>query len=307
MEGTIPSLSALNTSLLCALVYYTTTTVFLLCLSENGEMANAFRSYTNPSRHRLPDSSLSVSSLSAGEEQLSELELLQRSLYRKEFDNMRQESTWLDSMKQMPFECTGCGNCCKTTGNVYMSPQEVSAAASYKNTTTSKFIDSYAGYRLETTGTSKSVSAGDGEVPWILLQNRDTNRGEGPAACIFLDRETNQCGIYSVRPIQCSTYPFWSNILESEQNWNDEVRRVDVDVDVDMHVADNELNNPKDLPSWTPETGGCEGMKTIGDPSHIESESEGVPAREALEQLSLYKRADRRLPRNFNKIPLLDD
>eukprot|EP00532_Pseudo-nitzschia_australis_P014902 CAMPEP_0168284456 /NCGR_PEP_ID=MMETSP0141_2-20121125/23514_1 /TAXON_ID=44445 /ORGANISM="Pseudo-nitzschia australis, Strain 10249 10 AB" /LENGTH=302 /DNA_ID=CAMNT_0008228457 /DNA_START=148 /DNA_END=1053 /DNA_ORIENTATION=+ len=302
MEATIPWPSVLNTRLFCVLAYYTTTTmVFLLCLSENGGISNAFRSSTNPSHRRLPDSSLSLSSLSS-EEQLSELELLQRSLYRKEFDNLRQESTWLDSMKQMPFECTGCGNCCKTTGNVYMSPQEVSSAASYKNTTTSEFIDSYAGYRLETTGTSKSVSAGDGEVPWILLQNRDTNHGEGPAACIFLDRETNQCGIYSVRPIQCSTYPFWSNILESKQNWNDEVRRVGVDVDVDMHGADsNEPNNPQDLPSWTPEEGGCEGMKTIGDPTHNESESEGVPTKEALEQLSMYKRADRRLPRNFNK------
>ena len=36
-------------------------------------------------------------------------------------------------------------------------------------------------------------------------------------------------------------------------------------------------------------------------------ESEGVPVTRALQQLSLYKRADRRLPRTYNKIRLQND
>jgi Fe-S-cluster containining protein len=257
--------------------------------------------------------------------ELSELELLQRSLYQKEFDNLRHKSTWLDSMKQLPFDCTGCGNCCKTTGNVYMSPEEVSSAASYKNMTTSEFIDLYADYRLETTSAStiasKALAAGGGEVPWILLQNREPpakkkhdhvegQQQQQPAACVFLDRETNQCGIYSVRPIQCSTYPFWSNILESEQNWNDEVRRKDGNNEKATTVSSDQQH----LPAWTPDGGGCEGMKKLHaidikvdndvDVEATADESEGVPVNRALQQLSLYKRADRRLPRSYNKIRL---
>lgn len=103
-----------------------------------------------------------------------------------------------------------------------------------------------------------------------------------------------------MRPIQCSTYPFWSNILESEQNWNDEVRRKDsVDGEDEPHNAD--------LPAWTPEGGGCEGMKILNDLETEGDDSAGVPVDTALEQLSLYKRADRRLPRSYNKISLRSD
>ena len=191
-----------------------------------------------------------------------------------------------------------------------MSPEEVTAAAFYKNTTTEGFIEDYAGYRLETTTPSgknnpgsKSVSAGEGEVPWILLRNQGTENNNDnnnePAACIFLDRQTNRCGIYSVRPIQCSTYPFWSNILESEQHWNDEVRRKDND------------EERHDLPAWTAEGGGCEGMKILGTVEEEKDEeaatAEAIPVATALEQLSLYKRADRRLPRSHNRIPVSND
>ena len=236
------------------------------------------------------------SSLKSTEVELSELELLQRSLYQKEFDNLRHKSTWLDSMKQLPFDCTGCGNCCKTTGNVYMSPEEVSAAASFKNMTTCDFIETYADYKLETASdiSNSAISAGGGDVPWILLQNQEPQNAEGPPACVFLDRETNMCGIYSVRPIQCSTYPFWTNILESEQKWNEEVRAKE-------SVEDDDVDYQQDLPAWTPDGGGCEGMKLL---EGSESNGEGVPVDEALQQLSLYKRADRRLPRTYNKISL---
>lgn len=283
-----------------AIAYITTITIFLSF--NNWAMASAFRSFPNNFRNLSSDSFLVLLSSTSSDGGFSELELLQRSLYQKEFDNLRHKSTWLDSMKQLPFDCTGCGNCCKTTGNVYMSPQEVSSAAYYTNMTTSKFIDMYADYELETTGSSKAIAAGDGDVPWILLQNRAPRHTEGVAACVFLDRETNQCGIYSARPIQCSTYPFWSNILESEQNWNDEVRRKD---NVDAGTERIHAN----LPVWTPDGGGCEGMKMLDgiDVEAAAAESEGVPVDKALQQLSLYKRADRRLPRTYNKVRLQND
>jgi len=27
--------------------------------------------------------------------------------------------------------------------------------------------------------------------------------------CVFYDRESNGCGIYNARPLQCRTFPFW--------------------------------------------------------------------------------------------------
>lgn len=36
--------------------------------------------------------------------------------------------------------------------------------------------------------------------------------------CIFWN---NGCTVYKDRPIQCSTYPFWSWILKDQESWND--------------------------------------------------------------------------------------
>ena len=35
--------------------------------------------------------------------------------------------------------------------------------------------------------------------------------------CVFL--EDHKCNIYDVRPIQCRTYPFWSENLKSKSRW----------------------------------------------------------------------------------------
>eukprot|EP00535_Pseudo-nitzschia_heimii_P000876 CAMPEP_0197186610 /NCGR_PEP_ID=MMETSP1423-20130617/14260_1 /TAXON_ID=476441 /ORGANISM="Pseudo-nitzschia heimii, Strain UNC1101" /LENGTH=260 /DNA_ID=CAMNT_0042637975 /DNA_START=107 /DNA_END=885 /DNA_ORIENTATION=+ len=254
-------------------------------------MTNAFQSWHFRSS---PDSRLVSLSSSSSDIQGSELDLLQRSLYQKEFQNARHESTWLDSMKQLPFDCTGCGNCCRTTGNVYMSPEEVVLAAACKNITTSEFIDKYAEYELLTSSTKRFDDAR--AVPWILLQNIEAINTKKSAACIFLDNETNQCEIYSARPIQCSTYPFWSNILESEKNWNAEVRR--------KHSVDSDEDGiHSNIPVWTPDNGGCEGMKPVEsiDAKFIVNESEGVAVDSALQQLSLYEFGERRTPRTYQK------
>ena len=295
MDAATPRLWASSGTRLRRVLAWSTAATVLCLFGPPGSLqaAGAFRPCGILSRRRPQESARSASPESG--DGLSEFELLQRSLYRTEFESLKHESTWLDSFRQLPFECTGCGNCCKTTGNVYMSPQEVASAAVYKNMTASEFVASYASYRLETTGEgrTRSFSAGDGDVPWVLLENREAEGG--PPACVFLDRETNQCGIYSVRPVQCSTYPFWSKILESEGTWNDEVRRPD-------GAGPGGAGDP---PHWTPDDGGCEGMQPIGGSSG--SRSQGVPVDEALEQLSLYQRADRRLPRNHKRIPLRKD
>ena len=40
--------------------------------------------------------------------------------------------------------------------------------------------------------------------------------------CIFLKKIDGQkkCGIYSVRPQQCRTWPFWTSNLSSPNTWN---------------------------------------------------------------------------------------
>lgn len=52
---------------------------------------------------------------------------------------------------------------------------------------------------------------------WTLLEKP---RGDD-LDCIFLENG-KQCGIYDVRPVQCRTYPFWPNVVESPASWKEE-------------------------------------------------------------------------------------
>lgn len=41
--------------------------------------------------------------------------------------------------------------------------------------------------------------------------------------CGFLDEQL-RCRIYSVRPTQCRTYPFWSDVVASPATWKQEAK-----------------------------------------------------------------------------------
>ena len=34
--------------------------------------------------------------------------------------------------------------------------------------------------------------------------------------------ENDRCRVHDIKPIQCATYPFWPELIESEHTWNDE-------------------------------------------------------------------------------------
>ena len=38
--------------------------------------------------------------------------------------------------------------------------------------------------------------------------------------CALLDEEKGQCSVYEARPVQCRTWPFWPENLESPEAWD---------------------------------------------------------------------------------------
>lgn len=235
---------------------------------------------------------------------------MQEKLFQKEIEAAKEQRPWLSelstnvdspsSIQTLPFDCTACGKCCRTVGNVYMDPEEIVAASKYVNISTNQFIESYADKVIDVDKDTLSSNRRKDQpnIPWITVKNKVSSK-DGLPACEFLDLETNYCKIYEVRPIQCSTYPFWSNILASKANWNDEVRR----------HGDDDKNEASNLPPWTPEGGGCEGMKVMIDnhdhdiaitsaaAAEEEETVDGIPTEEAMKQLILYERNHRRVPR----------
>jgi Fe-S-cluster containining protein len=106
---------------------------------------------------------------------------------------------------ELRFECTRCGACCigKPDHYVALAAGEAQAIRRHlglsRNWFRRRYITQYAngahGIRL----------------------NRD-------GRCPFLTRQGG-CRIYAVRPVQCSSYPFWSELVSHRSAWLAEKRR----------------------------------------------------------------------------------
>lgn len=103
------------------------------------------------------------------------------------------------------FSCTGCGKCCETAGDyyVYLSIQEAERIRRFLELTPAWFRRRYLS-RLD-----------DGAL--VLASAHDER-------CIFLDCD-GRCRVYSVRPLQCRTYPFWPEVVNSRRSWRCEAAR----------------------------------------------------------------------------------
>lgn len=188
----------------------------------------------------------------------------------------------------LPFDCTACGKCCQTKGSVWMSPDEIKTAATLLQISTNSFIATYTSQTIHTTNDNNNDNNGnndnhdndninnDNDNAWAKLRQNEQDH------CIFLSTE-NQCQIYLARPTQCSTYPFWTNIMKSKHTWNAEVR-----------VTNDQKNET--APIWTKEHGGCEGMTRITS-STVTTSDIGVDPRTALQRLQQYERDEQRFPR----------
>lgn len=100
----------------------------------------------------------------------------------------------------LSFSCTQCGNCCSgDPGYVWATKEEVTKIAAFLGRTDGKL--------------------GKEHVRRVGLRYSLTEKPGGD--CIFLDRANGKalCSIYSVRPLQCRTWPFWTENLRTIEAW----------------------------------------------------------------------------------------
>jgi len=107
--------------------------------------------------------------------------------------------------EKLHFECTGCGECCSGGGDyhVFVTRAEAQRMCAYLGLGWSWFRRRYL-VRLE-----------DGAT--VLASHADER-------CVFLDVD-GRCRVYAARPAQCSTYPFWPEVLATAKAWRREARR----------------------------------------------------------------------------------
>ena len=135
---------------------------------------------------------------------------------------------WYQSGLQ--FSCTSCGKCCKVDGDVWLSPSEAVTIQTHLGLNDEEFKTKYG-----------RAEVSNGKETWVCLKRSK----EG--SCAFLN-PIGQCSIYDVRPIQCSTYPFWPSLLASKEDWEDEA------------VIPDEFELIEGERYWSAELGGCEGI-----------------------------------------------
>ena len=101
------------------------------------------------------------------------------------------------------FACTRCSACCRGgPGYVFLSSSDLHALLVFLSLDFPQFFHNYC--TVVDTGMGMALSLA--EKP-----NYD---------CVFWEKDG--CSVYGARPVQCSTYPFWASILESQRSWLDE-------------------------------------------------------------------------------------
>ena len=100
----------------------------------------------------------------------------------------------------LSFRCTRCGNCCTgSPGAVNVNDIEIEALAHSQDMANEEFRQVF----------TRKLRGGD-------ISLRERSNGD----CIFFDREKG-CRVYEHRPKQCRTWPFWSSVVYSSENWHD--------------------------------------------------------------------------------------
>jgi Fe-S-cluster containining protein len=101
------------------------------------------------------------------------------------------------------FGCQGCGGCCSGPGEgyIWVTKPEIEIIAEFLKITVGQFRQKY----LRRVGLRTTI-----------IEHHTTKD------CIFLQAGANgkHCMIYSVRPSQCRSWPFWPNNLTGPGDWN---------------------------------------------------------------------------------------
>ncbi len=122
------------------------------------------------------------------------------------------------------FTCSQCGNCCGgAPGYVWVEREDIVRIAAYLKITPEEMVEQY----CRKVGGKWSLKEGKGPgSDWdcvFLREEKVVKRSALGAESIQMGRR--YCAVYSVRPLQCRTWPFWRENLTSRRVWDHSAKR----------------------------------------------------------------------------------
>jgi Fe-S-cluster containining protein len=115
-------------------------------------------------------------------------------------DNQSPPLPWYkDGLK---FKCTACGKCCTgSKGLIFVTEDEIIGMAAFLKITPAFFKQRYLRLRNNR---------------YVLVEKKSMT-APGSFDCIFL--KDKKCEVYGERPLQCRTYPWWPENLNSKESF----------------------------------------------------------------------------------------
>lgn len=100
------------------------------------------------------------------------------------------------------FGCKRCSFCCgHSPGFVYLSLRDLTELRTFLKMSVTEFVGAYCRW----------ADYYEGKQVLALREKKNYD-------CILWE---NGCSCYSARPVQCSTYPFWSWMIKDEAMWKE--------------------------------------------------------------------------------------
>ena len=105
-----------------------------------------------------------------------------------------------------PSACEACGGACCTgqSGYIWVKYPEIVTMANFLKLTVEEFATIYL----------KKV-----KHRYSIIEKKLDDEN---FACVFFDEKLKQCSIYSVRPRQCRTFPFWETFKNNTKEVKNE-------------------------------------------------------------------------------------
>ncbi|MCK4913421.1 MAG: YkgJ family cysteine cluster protein [Planctomycetes bacterium] len=114
------------------------------------------------------------------------------------------------------FECQQCGNCCSgpDEGYIWITKPEIKLLADFLKITVEKLREKF----LKRIGFRTTIIEQPVNKDCIFLQKINGHR---------FDKLTTGkgCVVYSARPSQCRTWPFWAGNLKNPDTWNEAAQK----------------------------------------------------------------------------------